>query len=340
MKRTRTNWTKKATILLAAICVALVGLSALSPARAQDWLLQVEGVPISRAVYSYFLSQALREAKQNGQLHADGRPKDLAALRRDTAARCVEYIAVNSELRAMEIPVEQMLKADVADRIAFYWRIFGGYYKSIGVDKQTLGAVLTGQAAKDQLFRALYDTGGSRAIAEETLTAYFYGNYVAYEGVRVYQTVLLEDGSERDMDMADITLLRQTLTDFAAEANEAEDFYGVAQEERFAETLSYNPPSTTMVKKGTGDVSDEDFEKLRGLGRDKVALLNLPGFFLVARGVDMRESPEEFYDGYRADCLRVLKGGEYAAALKELCRHFRADENVAAMDKFYAEWKW
>ena len=57
MKRTRTNWTKKATILLAAICVALVGLSAFTPPGAQDWLLQVDGVPLSRAVYSYFLSR-------------------------------------------------------------------------------------------------------------------------------------------------------------------------------------------------------------------------------------------------------------------------------------------
>ena len=336
MKRTRTNWTKKATILLAAICVALVSLSSFAPARAQDWLLQVEGVPISRAMYSYFLSQALKEAKRK----PDGRPEDMAALRRDTAVRCVEYIAINSELRAMEIPVDQVLKSEISDRIAFYWQVFGGYYKSIGVDKQTLGAAITGQAAKDQLFRALYDTGGKRAISEDSLDAYFYGNYVAYEGVRVYRTVLLEDGSEREMDIAETALLRQTLSDFVTAANDAEDFYGVAQEERFAEALGYNTPTVTVVKKGTGDVSDEDFEQLRGLSPKKISLLNPPGFFLVVTGVDMRAEEDVYYRGYRADCLRALKGREYAAALKELCKHFRADENVAAMDKFYAEWKW
>ena len=336
LKRTRTNWTKKATILLAAICVALAALTSFTPAGAQEWLLQVEGVPVSRAVYSYFLSQALPDA----QLDADGRPKDMPALRRDVAARCVEYVAINSELRAMEIPVDQVLKAEVAERTAFLWRVFGRYYSSIGVDKQTLNAILTGQAARDQLFRALYGEGGTRPVPEAELDAYFYGNFVAYEGVRVFRTVLQEDGTEKPMEILQVEALRETLAEFVAEANEAEDFFGVAQDSRFAEALSYGMPSTTVVRKGAGDVSDADFEKIRGLAADKIELLDMPGVFLVARKVDMRKSPEEYYHGYRGVCLWARRGGDFAKALKELCAKFRADENVAAVERFYKEWAW
>ena len=332
----KTNWTKKATVLLAAICVALVAVSAFTPAGAQDWLLQVEGVPVSRAAYGYFLSEALMDA----QLGANGRPADMAALRRDVAARCVEYIAVNSELRAMEIPVDQMLKAQVSERTAFYWQVFGRYYSSIGVDKQTLNAIQMGQSARDQLFRAIYDTGGTRPTSEEALQAYFYGNFVAYDGVRVLRTALLEDGTERDMMPEEAAELKATLAEFVAAANEAGEFYTVAQEERFAEALSYGMPSTTIVEKNAGEVSGGDFEKLRGLPRDKISLLDLDGFLLVATGVDMRESEDEYYRGYRASCLWALKGEEYTATLKELCAKFRADENAAAIDRFYREWKW
>ena len=336
----KTNWTKKATILLAAICVALAGLSSFTPSGAQEWLLQVEGVPVSRAVYSYFLSEALRDAGEDGQLQADGRPVDMDALRRDVKARCVEYIAVTAELRAMEIPVDQMLKAEVAEQTASLWRLFSRYYSSIGVDKQTLGAALTGRAARDQLFRALYDEGGKTPTSEESIEAYFYGNYLAYEGVRVFRTVMTEDGELRDMDIPEAAALRQVLAEFAETANDAGDFYSAAKDEEFALALGYLPPTVSMVRKGTADVSDDDFEQLRKLGPDKIVLLNLPGFFLVARGVDMRASPEEFYFGRRADCLWKLKGAAYEATLKALCKGFRADENVEAVERVYREWTW
>jgi len=338
----KTTWTKKLTILLAAVCVALVGLSSFTPAGAQEWLLQVDGVPVSRAAYSYFLSEALKDAA----LDSNGRPKDMAALRKDVAARCVEYIAVNSELRAMEIPVDQMLKAEVADRTAFYWQVFGRYYTSIGVDKQTLNAILMGQAARDQLFRAIYDTGGMRPTSEEALQAYFYGNFVAYDGMRVFRTALREDGTERDMTPEEAAALKATLADFVEAANEAEDFYGVAQEERFAAALSYGMPSFAVIEKanaaagGGGEISAEDFEKVRALPRDRISLLDLEGFLLVATGVDMRDSEDEYYRGYRADCLWALQGEAYAKTMKELCAMFRADENAGAVERFYREWKW
>jgi len=332
MKRTRTNWTKKATILLAAICVALAALTSFTPSGAQEWLLHVNGVPVSRAVYSYFLSEAL--------LDVEGKP-DIAALRKEVAARCVEYIAISNELRAMEIPVDQVLKAQVADQTVFYWRVLGQHYGAIGVDKQTLNAMLYGRAERDQLFRAIYDRDGAKPTPEESIEAYFYGNYLAYEGIRVFRTVLPADGSqERDMDTEEAAALRQVLADFVETANDAEDFYGTAQEEAFALALGYGTPSVTMVRKGTVDVSDEDFDQLRRLAPEKIMLLNLPGFFLVARGVNMRLSPEEFYLGRRADCLWKLKGGEYQAALKAICRNYRADENTAEMERFYREWKW
>jgi len=336
------SWTKKLTVLLAAICVALVGLSSFTPAGAQEWLLQVEGVPISRAVYGYFLSEALRDT----ELKENDRPKDMAALRKDVAARCVGYIAVNSELRAMEIPVDQMLKAQVADRTAFYWRVFGRYYSSIGVDKQTLNSIQMGQAARDQLFRAIYDTGGTHPTSEEALQAYFYGSFVAYDGVRVFRTALQEDGSERDMTPEEIAALKATLAEFVEAANEAGDFYSVAQEERFAEALSYMTPSITEAERAGGasigggeELSAEDFEKVRALPRDKISLLDLQDFLLVATGVEMRGSEEEYYLRYRAACLWALQGEAYAEALQELCAQFRADENVAALGRFYKEWK-
>lgn len=332
----RTNWTKKVTILLAVICVLLAALSAFAPANADSWLLKVEGVAISREIYSYFLSAALEDA----ELNEDGTPKNLSALRKDVSARCVEYVAVNSELHAREIPLDSQLKSEVAERTASDWRVFGRYYTSIGVDKQTLNAVLTNRAGWDQLFRSIYDTGGSQPTTEEELQAYFYGTYVAYEGIRVFPTVPQEDGTDRAMIEAERAALKTKLESFVVAANESEDFYATVQDDRFAEALGYGMPSAAVVRKAAGEMSEADFEKVRGLSPEKVALLELDGFFLVARGVNMRNSPEEYYNVYRSTCLYALKGEAYAQALADLCKSFRADENVAAVNQLLDEWAW
>ena len=340
MKRTRTNWTKKATILLAAICVALAAMTAFTPSGAQEWLLQVEGTPVSRAVYSYFLSQAVRDAQQAGQMKADGSPKDLSALRKDVAARCVEYIAIGNQLRDMEVPVDRVLKSQVAEQTAFFWRVFGRYYKSIGVSKQTLNAALTGEAAKDQLFRAMYDAGGTKGTTEASIQAYFYGNFLAYEGIRVFRWVMEEDGEDRKMEDDEVLALHQTLLDFAQAVNDTDDFYGVAQEETFARALSGGMPTMTWVRTDASEFSEDELKQLQNLKNDKVVLLSLTRFFLVAKGVNMRDSKEEHYFRYRADCLWKLKGAQFEAELKKLCGGYRADENTGAMERFYRAWKW
>jgi len=61
---------------------------------------------------------------------------------------------------------------------------------------------------------------------------------------------------------------------------------------------------------------------------------------VIARGVDMRESPEEFFDVYRAECLRALESEAFEEALVELFAAFRADENVTAVEVLLEGWDW
>jgi hypothetical protein len=338
----QTNWTKKATILLAAVCVALAVLCGIAKPLDEQWLVQVEGVPVQRGLYSYFLSQALESAPRNNQ----GLPKDMTALRADVLQRCKAYVAVNSELRNMGRVLSQSSKMLTAERTAGLWRVFGNYYTSIGVDKPTLGKAVRGQAAREQLFRALYDTGGTMSVPEESIQSYFYGNFVAYDGIRVFLTVTQEDGQERDMTAAEKDALRATLKTFVEKANAAAtqeegtfDFLGMAQEEPYAAAFGYALPSVTVVRKDAGDMPEVVFESVRGMDPNKLTLVEVPKFFLVARGVNMRESPEEFYNGYRSKCLQALKGEAFETQAAKLTEAFQADENTEAIEKLMAGWK-
>lgn len=331
----RLNWCKRATILLSAVCVALVALSSFAAKAEDNWLVRVEGLPISREMYCYFYSQALAGTEKDKQ----GQPKDPDAVREDAKRRCAAYVAVNSELHNRRKFLNQAMKVQAAERTAYLWRVFHAYYTSVGVSKQTLNAALAGEAAKNQLFLALYDAGGTFETPEDSIKSYFYGNFVAYEGLRVLYTKTEADGTERPMTAPERAFLLVKMKAFVAQLNSpgAPDFYELAEDNAFAADLSYAMPDVAVIQKGV-DMPDEAFEKVRGLDPQKVALLELPGYVLVARGFNMRTDEESYYQGYRDACLRALKGGAFEANLQELYKAYRAEENVAAVDEVIRNW--
>lgn len=334
----KANWSKRATLLLAAVCVVLSVVNGAFNKPAQAWLLQVDGVPVYRELYAYYLSEALRNPAYK---NADKDARKRKALRADVAKRCTAFIAVNSELHNMWLVLEQQYKADVAERTGFLWRVFGGYYASIGVGKQTITMVQTHQANRKQLFYALYDAGGSRAVPEQAVTDQFYRSHAAYEGLRVFLTAPDEEsdeGAQRPMTAAEAKALKARLGEIAEEINAGGDFFSVC--ERYAEELSYTMPSFAELDRGDPDFTDAEFEKVRMLDPEKLSVLEFPTFFLLARGVNMGESPEEYYFPQRAACLWELKKDEYALLLEDLAATYQADENEAAVEKLLAGWKW
>jgi len=333
----RSNLAKQATILLAAVCVTLVGIRAYSASLAQDWLLQVEGVAISRELYSFFLSEALVEAERD----ESGVPIDMEALREETKARAAALVAINSELYNRRVTLDQLMKARVAERTSALWRVYGNYYTAIGVSKETIALVQGGLAGRDQLFRALYDTGGSRETSEERIQAFFYGNYAAFQGMQLFFTAAEPDGTERMMTNTERLALLEAARDLASEVNREEgpDFFEASQQDRFAEAMSYATPAMHMVMRVV-DMPADRFEQVAGLSPERVSVLEFDDGLIIARGVDMRESPEEFYLVHRAECLRILESEAFEQALEELFAAFRADENVTAVDALLDGWDW
>jgi len=331
----RNNWTKQVTVLLAAVCILLVALMANVLTMTNDWMLQVEGVPISRQLYSYFVAQALAEVER----HDDGRPVSMTELREHAMAQAIAFVALNSELHNQGVVLEPYMRAEVAERTTFLWRVFGTYYTRLGIDKETVALVQESIAAQDRLFRALYDTGGLREVPEESLQSFFYGNFAAMDGMRLAFRVIEEDGSERAMSQTERGILTDTMRAMVVEANREDGppLFMLAQEELFAAAMNYAMPSAMVLRRGL-ELNDEEFERVRALSPDSVTVLELEHEVIVARGIDMRQTPEEFYYVHRAYCLRTMMLPAFEADLMLLFSRFQADENVAAVEALLNGW--
>jgi len=332
----RNNWTKYANVLLAAICVLLVALAANAHTLAQqEWMLQVEGIPISRQLYSYFVAQALAEVERDN----NGVPLNMDELRTRAATKAIAFVALNSEMHNQEITLEPYMRAEVARRTALLWRTFGNYYARLGISKEIVALVQESLAAQDRLFRALYDTGGLREVPEESLESFFYGNFTAIDGLRLPLRVIEEDGSERAMTQTERNILADTMRAMAVEANRegGPPLLILAQEELFAASMNYALP-VAMVLRRDLDLTSTEFDRVMVLSTETVSVLELDHEIIVAQGIDMRQNKEEFYLLHRAYCLRTMMLPAFEADLQLLFAQFTADENVAAIESLLGSW--
>ena len=344
MKRNKSiKWVKPATIVLAVVglvCAVLVGVQTERRA-ANSHLLQVGKTRISREIYSYFVSEAISDGTV--ELNKNGTPKDMKLLREEVKRRCTEFVAVQSELSSHQRSISQQLKLQAAERSAFVWRTFGSYYTSIGVDKPTINTIWLGLSSREQLFRTLYDDDTSpRKVPDESMQAYFYGNYVAIEALKIYQTVALDDGTERPMTIAERGTLRAQLDSLVQASNqEGAVFALVASEESHAVPLNYATPAEMLLQKTDGDMPPAVFDQLREWGPDTVSLLLVDdSYYLVGRGINMREAAGVYYAVHRNECLWALKGAEYEGLLQELFKGYKANENAKEVDRLLKNWPW
>ena len=338
----RKNRIKQITIVLAVIGVGLAVLVGVLTAQSENsFLLTVGKTQVSREIYSYFVAEAINDGSV--PLDKRGEPADMKQLREEVKRRCMEFVAVQSELSSHDKSISQQLKLEAAERSAYEWRAFGAYYTSIGVDKPTVNSVWLGRSARTQLFRTLYDDAASkRRVPEENVQSYFYGNYVAIEALKIYPTVALDDGTVRPMTVAERTNLRSQLDSLLQASNqEGAVFALVAAEENYAVPLNYATPAELLLQKTDKDLPVEAFDALREWGSDTVSLLLVDNtYYLVGRGINMRESAEVYYAVHRNDCLWGMRGVEYESLLKVLFSGSKASENGKEVERLLKNWPW
>jgi len=339
----RKNWIKQITIGLAVTGVGLAVLVGVLTARAEknSFLLKVGKTQISREIYSYFVSEAISDGSV--PLNKRGEPKDMKQLREEVKRRCIEFVAVQSELSSHKRSISQQLKLEAAERSAFEWRAFGAYYTSTGVDKPTVTGIWLGRSAHEQLFRSLYDdAASSRNVPEEAVQSYFYGNYAAVEALKIYPTVAQDDGTERPMYIDERTTLRAQLDSLVQASNqEGAVFALVAADENYAVPLNYATPAEMLLQKTDKDLPVEAFDLLKEWKPDTVSLLLVDNsYYLVGRGINMRETPEVYYAVHRNECLKSLRGVEYESLLKELFNRSKASENTKEVERLLKNWPW
>lgn len=290
---------KKAVCVLLALLVCLSAFSACA-GKAQ---IYVNGAPIGDGVFAYFCDaakKALPEASAEEQT---------AEAHRQIAA----YVAINSAFAERGLTLSTAEKAAVSQSVNDLWRLFGTYYTEQGVSKQDLLLVETSKAYKDAVMADYYAPDGDSPVSEETLKTYFNENYVAFKSITGFLTTADDSGNPVPLAEAEKQKLIAAFESTAAKINGGSS---VEEQASAMENTTVNT-ETVVVHRDNPNYPDGFFAQVAAVENGTAKAFALGEYIFLVQREDITDADRNLFATYRMDCLRTLKGAEFASVLAE-----------------------
>ncbi len=299
MKKAVFKNTKKLVsfILIIALFASSGVLSSCSVERKEPVTLTLNGKEIKNDVFTYYIDTAMTELGVNADENS-------------IITRAVQltetYFKTNSLAVKCEISLSTATKASVSEKVNAYWGIYGDYYTSIGITKETLTKVFTSEAYRNQLLVHYYGEGGEEEIGVATMYAYFKMNYIVFQAINGYFTYLDDNGNTVIRTPNEIEEIILKFQNMASLINSKEKTMEEAAD--FLATSGYSSSVVTLVL-GKNDTSYPEgfFEKVQSTKARIASVIGTNEYiFIVLRGDAGVNS--EYYKGKKEEILKALVG--------------------------------
>lgn len=350
---------------LAAISAAAVLISA-SGCADTSWSFKNSSKELSNGVWIYKTYTVMNEAVSKYQEESG---KTIQVTDDDFADKKVEkkkifdWITDKAKDECVEIlTIEKLVKDNKVkidkESVESNQKMYENYMTQYGMDKlyEKLG-VATKTAAyadttiatyKDDLFKALYDKNGSKAVSDEEVKKYFTENYTDYYYINYSFKTTDSEGNSVDIDDATKDKVTAAFAKYAKELNEGKKVTKEIDEEYktdFELGEDGNVPSVSNVANMADSNINEDVQKeIKSLG-DKKATVKLidDTYYLLYKG-SISEKAEKISDDTsvedaisRIDIVHKMKDDEFDKYIEAEKKKLKYDTNNDCLSKYTVE---
>jgi hypothetical protein len=259
--------------------------------------LKINGKEISNDVFTYFIDVAMNELDVNA---------DENSILTKAIKLTETYYKTNSLAVKCNVSLSTANKAAVSEKVNAYWGIYGDYYTSIGVTKETLTKIFTSEAYRNQLLIHYYDEGGEEEIGVATMYAYFKMNYIVFQAINGYFTYLDDNGNTVIRTPNEIEEIILKFQNMALMINSKEKTMEEAAD--FLATSGYSSSVVTLVL-GKNDTSYPEgfFDKVQSTKARIASVIGTNEYiFIVLRGDAGVNS--EYFKEKKEEILKALVG--------------------------------
>lgn len=264
-------------ILVAVICI-LFFASCSGPAK-----VKVNGTKINNEIYAYF-----------DDLY-DGNESEIEkAISR--------YVTINSEFYNRNLKLTPVQKSNLSVRVDDLWHLYGVHYTKADISRQTIYKIETSKVYEEALLDYYYGQGGVEPVSEDTLKKYFKSNYIAIAFSTGYLFNIDETGATVPMTDSEKAVV---INDFAK--SEALINTGTP-----IEASTDNDVRNTIINSSyDGSFPSGFYKEVATINVGSARTVTLDDYVFLVQRIDVFDQTYGYYEEYRTQCLRNLKGKEF-----------------------------
>lgn len=285
-----------------------------------------------------------------------------------TKERLAEYGAVEKMFKDMGLSFSSVQKKSINENVKTVWEneyyagywpfesIYGEgittqgkYYESLGISEQSYKEIVTNNAKRSVIFDAIYGEGGSAAVSEDEINAYYLENYAK---VNMIQVDFEEDGEnmpegtgkEVSKTLADLYVERlnggekfgsvyEEYQDYVAKQNsDGTEEETVAEEE----TVKADEEYDQIIAKSSTAYGTDFIDKLFKMAYNKVELIEGDNAYYVVIRKDA-SGDSESVETYKSDILHGLKDEEFTKTVDDTAASIEVKLDESLTKKYSPE---
>ncbi len=290
------------------ISLILVAATVLSLAACTASKVKVNGTKIDNEIYTYF--EVCAEKNENSEVNEEEILKSIS-----------RYVAINSEFANRGLTLDSNVKAEVSMLVNDLWHLYGSFYEENGVSKQTIYKVELSSAYEDALLADYYAEDGDKPVTEDEIKKYFGENYAAIRFVTGYLFNVDDNGATAPMTDSEKTKLTNSFKSVAEMITD-----GTSIEEAVGSLGENTEVRDTVVNAFSDGTFPEGFwDKVKGIEKDKTVVITVGDYIFLVKRVDIFSEEYGYYNTYRTDCLKQMKGEDFSAVVDKWAENYKAE---------------
>ena len=148
-------------LLSILLCLALVSACFCGCTQKKQTVMTVGAAEIDNEIFAYFFDEVYSQTKQDG-----GDLNDTAAMIEAAVAKCNGYVGTVTQYGQFMFEMSPKEKLQIATETEEEWMLYGKYYSSVGISKQTVTKINTARVMRTSLLLYYFGEGREYEVSE------------------------------------------------------------------------------------------------------------------------------------------------------------------------------
>lgn len=294
----------------------------------EDAVITVSDAEVGADLYALYLSQIFRTPQKFG----------LADTSRDAAEKkavelCTQYVAINTAFRDAGLRLTPEYKTRIAENVSVKWSFYRKFYESVGVRKQTLTKYETAEAKRELMIASKYGKGGSAAVSDVELDAYYAVNYVTFRSVNGYLTRTGADGKTERLPKAELAAIEDRFRRMCDDVRTGSSLEAVVKENADSANVLSSEAQTVTINRKTSNYPAEFFSRVQQMTEGEPRVIETEDYIFLV--VKQSAKEDENLQAHRLSCLLEMCAEPFGRDLAAVTAKYKVRKNTSALGDIY-----